>query len=85
MIIENLAKSLEPLGPFIISEYCGEMQKSYTIRQISGKPIPRYFHGDLLKPFQLREGYIVTSEEAGNAVFKIPREQGTISGSFPKS
>lgn len=82
-------------GPFIITGYDGDMGRSYTLRKISGKPIPRRYHGDSLKPFRLREGYIVTTEEArlplfqnirlGNAAFKLPREQRTVPGSFPKS
>ncbi|KHJ34314.1 hypothetical protein EV44_g3764 [Erysiphe necator] len=82
-------------GPFIITGYGGDMHRSYTLRQISGKPISCHYHGDSLKPFRLREGYIVTNEEAGlpisqnirlgRAAFKLPREQRTVAGSLPKS
>ncbi|RKF58573.1 hypothetical protein OnM2_066068 [Erysiphe neolycopersici] len=82
-------------GPFIITGYGGDMKRSYTLRQISGKPISRHYHGDSLKPFRLREGYIVTNEETGlpifqnirlgRAAFKLPREQRTVAGLLPKS
>ncbi|POS82473.1 hypothetical protein EPUL_006440, partial [Erysiphe pulchra] len=82
-------------GPFVNTGYGGDMQRSYNLRQISGKPISRHYHGDSLKPFLLREGYIVTNEEAGlpmfqnirlgKATFKLPKEQRTVTGSLPKS
>ncbi|KAI0995726.1 hypothetical protein K3495_g12455 [Podosphaera aphanis] len=51
------------------------MGKSYTIRQISGKHIPRHYHGDSLKRFRLREGYLVTGEEEALPVFQNIRLQ----------
>ncbi|KAI0995583.1 hypothetical protein K3495_g12596 [Podosphaera aphanis] len=74
--------------PFFVSGYGGDMGRSYTLRQINGKSIPGHYHGDSLKPFRLREGYIVTNKEAelplfqnirlGNAAFKLPIEQRNV-------
>ena len=61
----------------------GDMGRSYKLRQIRGEMIPRHYHGDSLKRFRLREGYLVTGEEEslpvfqkirlGKASFKLPR------------
>lgn len=50
--------------PFIISGDGGDMHKPYTLIQIVRIPILRQYHGDSLKPLHLREGYIMTNEEA---------------------
>ncbi|POS81641.1 hypothetical protein EPUL_006635, partial [Erysiphe pulchra] len=70
-------------GPFVIVGFGGDMGKSYKLRQINGTPIPRHYHGDSLKKFRLREGYLITGEEEslpvfqsirlGNASFKLPK------------
>ncbi|POS82013.1 hypothetical protein EPUL_006779, partial [Erysiphe pulchra] len=58
-------------GPFIITGFGGDTGRSYTLRQINGKPIPRHYHGDSIKPFRLREGYIATNKEPNCQYFKI--------------
>lgn len=59
------------------------MGKSYALRQINVKSIPRHYYGDSLKGFRLREGCLITGEEKrllafqnishGKASFKLPR------------
>ncbi|KAI1004034.1 hypothetical protein K3495_g4176 [Podosphaera aphanis] len=57
-------------GPFIISGLAGDNGKSYTLRQVNGEPIRNTYHGDQLRPFRLREGYLVTDEELGIKVYQ---------------
>lgn len=77
-------------GPFVVTGFGGDFGKSYTIRQIDGTPIPRTYHGDHLKRFRLREGYLATGDErelpvfqnirAGSYSTRLPREARTIPG-----
>ena len=79
-------KKLRPTwrGPFVVMSFGGDMGKSYRLRQINGVPIPRHFHGDSLKIFRLRDGYLLTGEEEtlpifqnirlGSASFKLPKD-----------
>lgn len=70
------------------------MGKSYNLRQIEGKAIPRHYHGDSLKPFRLREGYLISKREVrlpifqniclGTAAFKLPKDQRTVPGAWVK-
>ncbi|RKF77877.1 putative eka-like protein [Golovinomyces cichoracearum] len=53
-------------GPFVILGYGGDHGRSYVLRQISGQPIYRTFHGDQLKLFRPREGYLVSKHEEGH-------------------
>ncbi|KAI0997844.1 hypothetical protein K3495_g10345 [Podosphaera aphanis] len=71
-------------GPFIITSFGEDMGKSYTLRQISGKPLPRHYHGDSLKPFRLREENIVTNEEVEFPVFQNIRFARSIYQRFHK-
>ncbi|KAI0994673.1 hypothetical protein K3495_g13509 [Podosphaera aphanis] len=85
-------KKLRPAwrGPFVITGYGGDMELSYTLRQVNGLPIPRHYYGDHLKPFRLREGYLITREEEeipvyqnlrlGNAAFKLPKHVDMVPG-----
>jgi transposase InsO family protein len=89
---KSAGKKLRPSwrGPFVITGYGGEHEKSYTLRQICGTPIPRTFHGDHLKRFRLREGYLVSGREQSLPVYqnirygrgshKLPRDLRTIPG-----
>ncbi|KAI0994842.1 hypothetical protein K3495_g13340 [Podosphaera aphanis] len=82
---QQARKKLRPAwrGPFVIVGLGGDMGRSYKLRQINGAPIPRHYHGDSLKTFRLREGYLITGEEEalpvfqsirlGNASFKLPK------------
>ncbi|RKF58047.1 hypothetical protein OnM2_070072 [Erysiphe neolycopersici] len=68
------------------------MDRSYTLRQIEGTNIPRHYHGDSLKPFRLREVYLISKKEEripvlqnirlGNAAFKLPKNQRTVPGTW---
>ena len=85
-------KKLRPAwrGPFVITGYGGNMERSYTLRQVNGLPIPRHYYGDHLKPFRLREGYLITCEEEeipvyqnlrlGNVSFKLPKYVDMVPG-----
>lgn len=87
-------KKLRPSwrGPFVVVGLGGDMGKSYCLRQIEGTPIPRHYHGDALKPFRLREGYLVSKKEErllivqnirlGTAAFKLPKDQRTRPGAW---
>lgn len=89
---QTAGKKLRPSwrGPFVVTGYGGDMGKSYCLRQISGDPIPRHYHGDSLKPFRLREGYLVTHKELallltqnirlGRSAFKLPKDLRTVPG-----
>ncbi|KAI0991699.1 hypothetical protein K3495_g16488, partial [Podosphaera aphanis] len=82
---KTAGKKLRPAwrGPFIVTGYGGDLGRSYTLRQVDGTPIPRHYYGDHLKPFRLREGYLITREEEeipayqnirlGKAAFKLPK------------
>ncbi|KAI1003000.1 hypothetical protein K3495_g5204 [Podosphaera aphanis] len=56
-------------GPFIISGSAGDNGKSYTLRQVNGEPIRNTYDGDQLRPFRLRESYLVTGKELGIKIF----------------
>ncbi len=59
-------KKLQPTwrGPFVVTGYGGEHQRSYTLRQLNGRPIKGHFHGDHLVLFKLRYGHIIPPIEA---------------------
>ena len=46
-------------GPFVIQSLAGDHDVSYQLRQINGKAIQGSFHGDHLRRFRPREGYLV--------------------------
>lgn len=85
-------KNLRPSwrGPFVVAGYGGDMGKSYCLRQIGGMAIPRHYHGDSLKPFRLREGYLISKKEEkipvlqnirlGTGAFELPKNQRTMPG-----
>ncbi|KAI0995730.1 hypothetical protein K3495_g12449 [Podosphaera aphanis] len=78
-------KKLRPSwrGPFVITGPGGDHGRSFKVRQIDGSPILRTYHGDHLKVFRLREGYLRTGEEEtlptyqnirlGKAYHKLPK------------
>ncbi len=59
---KSVKKKLYPLyrGPFIITKFGSSYSRSYTLRQINSKAIPRIYYGDYLNLFKLRKGYLVT-------------------------
>lgn len=57
-------------GPFVISGLAGDYGKSYNLRQINGDHIRNTFQRDQLRPFRLREGYLITGEELGIKVYQ---------------
>lgn len=69
-------------GSFVVSGTRGEHGRSYTLSQINGKAIPRYFHIDQLKPFYLRNLYLVTGHEGRIPTYQNLRA-GTASHSLP--
>ncbi|KAI0994590.1 hypothetical protein K3495_g13592 [Podosphaera aphanis] len=86
---KSAKKKLHPAyrGPFVVAGHGGCHGKSYLLRQVNGKPIPRTYYGDHLKLFKLREGHLVTGREgrvpfyqnlrAGTANHKLPAAVGT--------
>jgi len=78
-------KKLRPSwrGPFVVTGQGGDHGKSYTLKQPDGTIIKRSYHGDSLKPFKLREGYLCTGTEeaipayqnlrAGKSRNKLPK------------
>ncbi|POS81989.1 hypothetical protein EPUL_006423, partial [Erysiphe pulchra] len=91
---QQAGKKLRPSwrGPFVVKGFGGDMGRSYTLRQIDGTSISRHYHGDSLKRFRLREGYLVTGEEEslpvyqnirlGRATFKLPKDLRTVPGAL---
>ncbi|RKF60559.1 hypothetical protein OnM2_049059 [Erysiphe neolycopersici] len=79
-------------GPFVVTGYGGHNRKNFSIQQVNGERVKNTFHGDQLKPFRLREGYLVTEQEqtiptyqnlrAGKAVVKKPRKYEHIRGAW---
>lgn len=51
-------------GPFVVTSYRGNYQRSYILRQINSKKIRRHFYGNYLYLFQLRHSYLVLLIEA---------------------
>lgn len=82
-------------GPFVITGFGGDIERSYIIRQIDGIKITRHYHGDFLKKFRLRKGYLraLYEEEPPiyqnirleRAVFKVPKAVRTIRGKLSGS
>ena len=58
-------------GPFIIHEYGSDRQVSYRLRQLNGRLIKGKFHGDSLKPFLPRSGYLASPEDSS---FLLPQQ-----------
>ncbi|POS86061.1 hypothetical protein EPUL_002468 [Erysiphe pulchra] len=89
-------KKLRPSwrGPFVVVGFGRNMGKSYRLRQIEGTAIPRHFHENALKPFRLREGYLISEKEEripvlqnirlGIAAFKLPKNQRTVPGTWTR-
>ncbi len=57
-------------GPFWVTGLAGDHGKSYTLAQISGKKIKGLLHGDHVRKFCLREGYLIPASES-----RIPEYQ----------
>ncbi|KAI1007077.1 hypothetical protein K3495_g1140 [Podosphaera aphanis] len=61
---------LSQRGPFIVTGPSRDHDKSYKVRQINGPIIKRTYHGDHLKKYRLREGYLRTGEEESLPTFQ---------------
>ncbi|TQS37025.1 hypothetical protein Golomagni_02514 [Golovinomyces magnicellulatus] len=64
-------------GLFVIVRYGGDHGRSYVLRQIAGQPIYRTFHGDQLKLFRSREGYLIPKHDERNLGYQIIRGRST--------
>lgn len=85
-------KKLRPSyrGPFVVTGFGGDIGHSYTLRQIRGGVVPKHYHGDALRKFRPREGYLVNHSEAalleyqnirlGRGVLKLPRDLRPVQG-----
>jgi len=61
-------------GPFVVTGYANEFGITYAIRQLTGKRIKGSFHGDHLRKFRLREGYLIPPIEADMPDYQLLRE-----------
>lgn len=57
-------------GPFIINGPGGEHNSSYKLRKLDGSIAPNLFHGDHLRIFQERTGYLRPADEEDLPVMK---------------
>ena len=64
-------------GPFVISGPGGEQNSSYKLRNLEGKPMPNLFHGDHLRIFRERTGYLRPANEEALPVMKNLRKVRT--------
>lgn len=81
-------------GPFVVAGYAGEHKKSYLLRQVDGQKIKYSYHGDQLRPFRLREGYLITGNEnripsyqnlrSGKASYEVPKPTKYFEGSWTR-
>ncbi|KAI0992640.1 hypothetical protein K3495_g15545 [Podosphaera aphanis] len=81
-------------GPFVVVGFAGSHKKSYVLRQVSGQEIKYSYHGDQLKPFRLREGYLITGTEqrilsyqnlrAGKLNNDVPRQTTYFEGAWTR-
>ncbi|KAK4624378.1 hypothetical protein CLAFUR4_06066 [Fulvia fulva] len=61
-------------GPYIVTGYGGEHRRSYTLRQLNGKPIKGHFYGDHLHLFKARWGHLIPPNEALIPEYQLLRE-----------
>ncbi|RKF55040.1 hypothetical protein OnM2_092022 [Erysiphe neolycopersici] len=81
-------------GPFVVAGFAGEHKKSYLLRQVDGQKIKYSYHGDQLRPFRLREGYLITGNEkripayqnlrSGKASYEVPKPTKYFEGSWTR-
>lgn len=50
-------------GPFIIDDFGGNLGASYVLKTLDGKPAPNTHHGDHLRIFHPRKGYLRPADE----------------------
>ena len=72
----NLGK-LDPrwTGPFVIHGFAGEHRASYKLKRMDGTMIPNSFHGDHLRLFEPRQGYLKPEDEPELKIAKRIRFQ----------
>ena len=65
MLHQERSGKLQPRwrGPFQISEYAGSHGLSSKLQQLNGRPIRGSFHGDHLKRFVPRSGYLASHDD----------------------
>lgn len=73
-------KKLHPVykGPFKITAHGGSYKKSYQLRQLDSTLIKNNNHGDQLKPFRVREGYLVSKSEENHPIYQNIRARKTV-------
>jgi hypothetical protein len=82
MVYQKDTGKLQPRwrGPFKISGYGGSHGASFTLRQINGRGIKGTFHGDHLKPFKPRTGYLAAADQhlqiLPEQLLRVPRRRG---------
>ena len=68
MLLRNSTPHLGKLterwqGPFLINSFGGDHGASYTLKTLDGKSAPNTHHGDHLRIFCPREGYLRPTDE----------------------
>ncbi|RKF62008.1 hypothetical protein OnM2_036085 [Erysiphe neolycopersici] len=66
-------------GPCKVTAYGDCYKKSYKIRQLDGTLIRNNYHGDQLKPFRVREGYLVSKSEEEHPLYQNIRASKNVS------
>lgn len=62
-------------GPYVISGYGGEHSTSYTLTKLDGRPAKNTYHGDHLREFRPREGYLVPPREEAIEIYTRMRHK----------
>ena len=62
-------------GLFVVHSLAGEHDVSYRLRQINGKSIQGTFHGDHLRRFRPREGYLIPPLEVPIPTYQNLRDK----------
>lgn len=62
-------------GPFVVTSYRGNYQRSYTLRQINSKKIRRHFYSNYLYLFQPRHSYLILLIEATVPEYQLLRRK----------
>lgn len=63
-------------GPFIIDSFGGDHGATYVFKTLDGKPAPNTHHGDHLRIFRSREGYLRPADEEPLGVTRNLRFEG---------
>lgn len=79
LLYQNKTGKLEPRwrGPFFVEGFGGTHETSYIIRQLNGRGIRGTFHGNHLKKFVPRTGYLEDLTTGSFPTFQTIRKRET--------